>query len=401
MDLVIEIIFGGLLGALVSALRMAPISVPIILIFFSYRAWRSYLLMEFLASVKWVTLEIRLPRDIFKSPTAMEVVLNAFNQPSAGDNYSKRFKGSVRLWSSLELVARNGKVNFVVHAPEKFRNGIEAQFYAQYPGVEINEIEDYTASINYLDPATDWEIFGVEFKKARKESYYPIKTYFDYGLGSEKNLKEELKTDPITATLEAMGSLPPDHQIWLQILIMSAKTDKDGNPLWKKEADEYIAKVYEPVENFKLVAPTDRESTEAITRAVSKPAFDVGIRAIYTARKDKFSMGIGGAAGGLLKHYGTVHLNSFKPKVTGVDEKNFILEKYQENFGTKVAKAKKEYFAAYRARGWFYPPHDRATFVMNTEELATIWHLPGQVAASPAIDRIESKAAEPPLDLPI
>jgi hypothetical protein len=39
--------------------------------------------------------------------------------------------------------------------------------------------------------------------------------------------------------------------------------------------------------------------------------------------------------------------------------------------------------------------------VLNTEELATIYHFPGMVAAAPTIERIEAKKVEPPPNLPM
>ena len=41
------------------------------------------------------------------------------------------------------------------------------------------------------------------------------------------------------------------------------------------------------------------------------------------------------------------------------------------------------------------------TFVLNTEELATLWHFPGQILKVPTLTRIESKEASPPPNLPI
>ena len=48
-------------------------------------------------------------------------------------------------------------------------------------------------------------------------------------------------------------------------------------------------------------------------------------------------------------------------------------------------------FLAYK-----HPP----TYVLNTEELATIWHFPGQILRVPTLERIESKEASPPTNLP-
>jgi hypothetical protein len=43
-------------------------------------------------------------------------------------------------------------------------------------------------------------------------------------------------------------------------------------------------------------------------------------------------------------------------------------------------------------------PH---TMILNVEELATIWHFPGQILKVPTLTRIESKEASPPPNLPV
>ena len=56
---------------------------------------------------------------------------------------------------------------------------------------------------------------------------------------------------------------------------------------------------------------------------------------------------------------------------------------------------------AYRRRSAFYPPFKSPTLVLNTEELATIYHLPGSVAATPGLERVPSKKGSAPTNLPI
>jgi hypothetical protein len=41
-----------------------------------------------------------------------------------------------------------------------------------------------------------------------------------------------------------------------------------------------------------------------------------------------------------------------------------------------------------------------AIFVLNVEEIATMWHFPGQIMRVPTLERIESKEASPPTNLP-
>jgi hypothetical protein len=39
--------------------------------------------------------------------------------------------------------------------------------------------------------------------------------------------------------------------------------------------------------------------------------------------------------------------------------------------------------------------------VLNAEELATMYHFPGSVASTPGIERVASKKAEAPINLPL
>ena len=57
---------------------------------------------------------------------------------------------------------------------------------------------------------------------------------------------------------------------------------------------------------------------------------------------------------------------------------------------------------AYKKRAYFYKPHKRENiFVLNTEELATLFHLPGMVSATPTFGRVESKKGQAPANLPV
>ena len=67
----------------------------------------------------------------------------------------------------------------------------------------------------------------------------------------------------------------------------------------------------------------------------------------------------------------------------------------------KINKQKKKIFDAYVRRSYFYAPYKAKPFVLNSEELATIYHFPGGVAETPTFTRIESRKGEPPANLPV
>jgi hypothetical protein len=89
-------------------------------------------------------------------------------------------------------------------------------------------------------------------------------------------------------------------------------------------------------------------------------------------------------------------LNGFKPGYyTAFD---YPWEDFRE---IRLNRRKWRMFDAYRRRQYFYPPYKRPHFVLSAEEVATIYHFPGMVAATPTLPHIESKKGEPPVNLPI
>jgi len=311
--------------------------------------------------------------------------------------------------SSLEIASFEGEIHFFIRTQSFFRRLVESQIYAQYPGVELVEVDDYTESASYGKPGSDLQLFGTEFTFT-KEDAYPIKTYVDFGM--VENLEEEQKVDPITHFLEFMGSIGPGEQIWFQVLARATKDRflKPGTWFkkedWKDQGKALIEKLMKRDKKKKegemmdwgamTLSPGERSVVEAIERSISKLGFDVGIRTVYLAEKDSFNaVNIAGLMGSV-KQYNTLNLNGFKPvRNTSVD---YI---WQDFTGSKVARMKKTMFDAYRKRSYFYHPYARKPMVLNTEELATIYHFPGKVAETPTFGRIESKKVEPPANLPI
>ncbi len=375
-----------------------------------WRLWLNYVRQYWIASQEWVLLEIKMPREITKSPAAMEVVLTALHQTSEGNLIDKFIKGRVRSWFSLELVSTGGTLHFYIRTQRNFKNLIEAQIYSQYPQVEVHEVDDYVRAVPYDPSKPDWDLWAMELKFL-KEDAYPIKTYIDYGL--DKDPKEEFKIDPMLPMLEMLGSLGPSEHAWVQWLI-TATRDRFHKPgtwfgkqNWRDEAKKVVDKLTEKEKDkgdkenalaageLKLTS-WQREVVKAVERSLSKLAFDTGIRMVYTAPKDIFSKAAIAGLSSSVKQYNSEHLNGFKPlRSTSFDYP------WQDPTGRRLTKRKRKMFRAYCERGYFYVPHSLKPMVLNTEELATMYHFPGQVAETPTLDRIGSKRSEPPANLPI
>ncbi|MDO8493249.1 MAG: hypothetical protein Q7S19_01755 [bacterium] len=395
--------FGGILEGLSS---VYPLIILVGVAAFAWRAWKRYIKADFISKMQWVVLEIKLPKETFKSPKAMEIVLGAFYNSPGVNVYDENYTGKIRPWSSLEIVSINGSVHFLMRILTSDRVTVEAHIYSQYPTAEIHEMADYVYNVPFLAPDSKWQMFGTEIKLT-KEDAYPIKTYVDFGL--DKDPKEEFKVDPITATLEFMGSIGQGEQVWMQINIIAAQKrfHKPGTWFqyqdWQADSRVILDKLLKRdklkesavFSNEILLSPGERGVVEAIERQVSKLGFDCGIRMMYLADEGKFKPANIGGLMSCLKQYNSLNLNGFKP--SGVTKFN----PWEDPFGKRIIAYKKYLFEAYCKRGWFYPPYDRVPFVLNTEELATIYHFPGAVAATPTFGRSESKRGEAPVNLPI
>jgi len=390
-------------------------AIPIFLVNISWELWVRYRRSIFFNKQEYILLEIKIPKDVFKSPKAMEFLISAlYTTLGEGNWYEKYWKGQVRSWYSLEIISIQGAVKFCIWTKKGDKNKIESNLYSQYPGIEIYEIPDYTLSFSY-DPDTN-NMWGTEFELAKPDAY-PIKTYIDYGL--DKDPEEEYKLDPITPLIEAMGSLGSGNEAWLQIVLRAHKAE-DKDPVtgkmidlkWtkaaEKEVESIIAKTKgEKGEDGKIIPGSNRllmesesEAIKALQRSISKTGFDVGMRMIYKGEKDVFNMGnLGGLVGGVM-HFNSP-LNGFKLTGGSAPKHKNIFLLWKDRSKEVIDFEKRDILSAYKRRAFFHKPFERKHFVLNTEELATLFHFPGSVAGTPAFSRIESRKAEAPSNLPI
>lgn len=384
-----------------------PFWLPIILIIAGLDFWLAYRRTKFFASQSYVLLEIRLPKEIFKSPKAMEFFFSSLYQTGGeGTWYDVYIEGKTRPWFSCEICSIDGKLHFFVWTRKSFKNLIEAQLYSQYPGIEIYEAPDYALNLAF-DPSVN-SMWSTEFELTKADAF-PIKTYVDYGM--DKDPKEEYKIDPMTPLIEFLASLGEGHNACIQIILRAHKAE-DWDPVKKKKVDqkwalgaeEEIKKIRDKTkpkdekEQARKLTEVEIDIINALERSVTKPGFDVGIRSVYVAPKDIFSSAVGGGITAGMKHYSSGELNGFKPART---PDGMFSYPWQDRSKKKRNKAKQEMLDAYKHRGYFYNEFKKPYFVLNTEELATIFHLPGGVATTPAFDRIGSKKAEAPSNLPL
>lgn len=386
----------------------APLWITAFVGFSLWNIWLVYRRSLYFASLSNILLEIRLPKEIFKSPKAMEFLFTALWQTGGEGNwYDVYWKGQTRPWYSFEICSIDGKLHFFIWTQKKFKNLIEANLYSQYPGIEIHEVPDYVTTVGF-NPETQ-NAFATEFALTKADPY-PIKTYVDYGM--DKDPKEEFKIDPMTPLVEFLASsVGLGHNVWIQIIARAHKAE-EWDPVekkfidlrWAKGAEKEVdtirakTKSKEPGEPSRKLTKTEEDIISALQRSVTKPGFDIGIRSVYIASKGIFNSAVSAGIVAGFRNYNSGELNGFKA-VNNPD--GTVSYPWQFIKKSKKNALKQELIDAYKNRGYFYNEFKSTHFVLNTEELSTIFHLPGGVATTPAFERINSKKAEAPSNLPL
>ena len=423
----------------------------------AFKVWVHYIQQDFISGIEFVVLEIIPPRDVERSPKAMELFIsNALYHWSWKGGREEYWQGAVWFWFSLEIVSLEGQVHFYIRAPSRLRTLIETQMYAQYPQAQVKVVEDYTLAVDELSDKSAWKGWGCEFRLLKHEAY-PIKTYVDYGL--DKDPDEELKVDPISPVIEFFGSLGKGEQAWMQIVVTPSKKmwrDKSnptfgvkakflGKHDWVQESRAEILRFAAPYTNIRawdkdtihrgveVRVPKYLDKTlEGMSAKTSKLGFETGIRIMYVAKKEAFSMNnrrnirlifrqYAKPDSNQLERFNSAQGDALGSSLIPLSAKqvqtlaNRMLHEYRERsffhlpLRHHLFHNKTFLLSDHWTRAWymlvvkqlFLPYFHHQTYIFNTEELATLWHFPGQILKVPTLERIESKEASPPTNLPV
>lgn len=396
---------------------LAPLWAPVFGMLAFYRLWVRYRRAHYHAHQQNVMLEVRIPRELRKSPLSMETVFAGLYLTFGETTFIDRnILGKTRTWFSFELVSTDGNVHFYIWTRAFFADLVKSLIYAQYPEVEVHEVEDYTKYIPF--DLKKYQYFGCDFKLSEADPL-PIKTYIDYGLDNPA-AKEEEKTDPMANLIEFLGSLTKGHHIWLQIIIrahrghkrfpwsadrqnVKRKTQELINDIITKAAERSKALLKEVSDEetggrvMALLTEGEKEKLKVLDRAANKMPYDAGVRGIYIGERDKFNALylVGMLAGWRQFSAPSYNALTYTRYLAGFDYPWQDYKDVMRNW------QRRRLYEAYRLRSWFHWPFNTEAFVFNTEELATLYHFPGEVVKTPTAPRISSRRAEAPANLPV
>jgi len=412
-----------------------------IILFYVLRDWwLIFVRKKYIKGIKWSIVEVKIPKEILKTPKAMEQVFSQlYSIYSYGMKFlTKYWDGEVEDWLSFEMVGRAGSIHFYIYFPSKYKNLIKSAIYSQYPDAEISEVEDYINNFPEILPNETYDLWGAEFNLA-KDAPYPIKTYSYF----EETL-EEKRLDPLSAIMEVMSQLKSDEAILIQVLICPTGSATDDN--WQKEGEKIIEKIAgvakekkrgmrENIQEFvknlvvapvepptwsgakgeaekpqKRLRPDEQETIKAIANKISKSGFRTNIRFIYVDSKTSFSPENVAGVLAAFQQFNTQNLNALKAKFKTSVSKSFLMRVFPKWRAKKIFVKKRKIYQAYRERRLIVEPSLRnydlkikKLALLNVEELATIYHYPITTAISeaPTIKRVTAKTGGPPPELPV
>ncbi|MBT3949182.1 hypothetical protein HOF40_03790, partial [Candidatus Parcubacteria bacterium] len=128
----------------------------------------------------WILLAIDIPQENVQTPKAVEQlfahIFSVMDPPSIGVKY---WRGFFQYQFSFEIISIEGYIQFIIRTVDKYRDVVEAAVYAQYPDVDITEVEDYTTDIPDKYPSDTHKIWAADFVLTQDYAY-PIRLYSEF-----------------------------------------------------------------------------------------------------------------------------------------------------------------------------------------------------------------------------
>lgn len=406
---------------------------------FIYILWRLYIIEiqhQFIQKQNWIFLTVKVPKQNLTSTLAVEQIFSQLHALHRSLTVLQKYvEGITQLTYSLEIVSLGGKISFVLRVPKDFQNTVEAAFYAQYPEAEISVSSDYLANFNFVaENDNDLEVLGTEFKLGQ-DQVIPIKTYTDF----EHPSAEEKIIDPLSNLIESLAKIKPYDFIGIQLLIQPL-ADNDWKPEGERKIKEltgeeiphkasllsFLLAPFEwfakfsysetffghhhaaesenkPRNNWMSMTEAEKDRVSRIEHKIGKPGYKSKLRFLYISPKDKVDKFNRALIVGAFRPFGSIMTNQLKPDSktwVGVDPViSYTLE--APFLDWKLRWLKNRHFTGYKKRDMHI---GTSPFILNTEEIATLYHFPittETTTAPSSVEKTESKKSQPPVNLPV
>lgn len=303
-------------------------------------------------SLNSVLLQVAVPKTNEIKIDAMEQFFTSLTTIKKSD-FMQKFKSQTTF--SFEIVAQSEDIRFFVWTPDKYHDLIEKQIHGAYPDAEIKVVPEYNIF-------TEHGKVAYKSLQLKKENFYPIKTYKD------------LPTDPLASITSALAKMGEGEAAAIQLLVSATDQDWQGagsgfiSSTKKQEADPEQAK-------YKVPGKT----LEAVENKISKPGYEVTIN-IVCVSNDQDSA--------------DAHLKNINTAISQLNGE-------YNGFTSRTIRRKGDFMEdfLYRYQPKFNLMGNRVS-VLNSEELATVFHFPNKMVTTPHIHWLYAKTSPAPAEIP-
>ena len=290
---------------------------------------------------------------------------------------------------SFDIITVGKFVKYYAMVPAVLEETVKNAIVSSYPTARLEEADEEIIFKEGMTAAAN--IAGGEFE-LKKEYVYPIATY------------EESKWDAQTAILNAFSKVKDDEGMAIQILFRPAQPDwtktaeqkvsdiKDGKKGWSgsnlptrilhlfldiikapfEVPDEHK---YDDGESKPLSQPK-QEEIQAIENKTKYPAFEVLIRVVAASASKPRSEALVGGIVASFSQFDSPAFNGFKYNINKKSEQ-LVSDYIFHDF-----------------------PHNKKSCILNTVELASIFHLPSQSSIpTSGVERQQTKQVDGPAKL--
>ena len=277
---------------------------------------------------------------------------------------------------SFEIVATHESIKFYLFCPRHLTDRLIGVVQASYPEADIQEVPDYRLfSTDGFVAATRMTIKGPLYAPTRKFHSFTV--------------------DPLNSLTNKMASLKPGGALMIQCILTPASDN------WRRKGFVYlnrlrrrispqVAQETETVSGLpktidrKLASKkeviVDQDVYQGVEQKLSKAAFTTVINCVsVAAQKSTATTNLKNLALSFAQ-FNLPPLSRFVPALT-VD--------------TSMIKQ-----ILHRTRPFFQLPGIRTKLILNTTELASIFHFPSTQLTTPRIYWLKAKKAAPPTNLP-
>ena len=356
--------------------------VPVTVIL-SVMTWMNNRKVRVIEAIDSTLLVLEIPRANDKSELAAEQLFASLHGILRDKEELKR-SGGVQEHLSFEIASVDGQIRFYVWVPKSLQSFVEGQIYAQYPTVQIHEAdEDYVAHERHHSVIHTAEITVTD------SQYLPLKTF------------QSFEVDPLAGITGTLAKLEDSgEEIWVQVLMRPVpdtwhkassqwvKKMNEGDPFaiftgsggfkWMGMLFEALWKPPEQGEGSSgggELSERDKTRASEADKKATKLGYQVKIRLAYLGESQSNAKQRMQAIVGTFKQFNSTNLNGLVATKPSFD---------------------KQSLGAYRNRLFM----DEG-FILNIEELASVFHLPHTNVETPNIVWASTKTAEPPAKLPL